>query len=200
MIRASGLSTIRAVSPRSLSDCTEAPFVHFSTESGSNDDLKSLSSQPPPPIPPRSVCFPVTPPKSALSSRTDRWPYQSHNKLLPDRRRNTSTDGVHMLRVGKHETNGAIDGSDADNGFQGELGDPGMTGAMQSSAAESGPGVAGDGGGPGRSVEECDGDGSISRWGAGLSKQVQAVLNQGRVRVDGAATRYSHLQHIKVCV
>lgn len=36
------------------------------------------------------------------------------------------------------------------------------------------------------------------RWGAGLSEQVQTVLNHGRAKVDGVVTRYSHLQHVQV--
>lgn len=39
---------------------------------------------------------------------------------------------------------------------------------------------------------------AAARWGAGLSEQVQTVLNHGRAKVNGVVTRYSHLQHVQV--
>lgn len=39
---------------------------------------------------------------------------------------------------------------------------------------------------------------AAARWGAGLSEQVQTVLNHGRAKIHGVVTRYSHLQHVQV--
>lgn len=106
--------------------------------------------------------------------------------------RDTAAEG--SLPAGQPHALSSWTAKEAAGGGNGEGGATTAVGGSGDVASPANPGG-------GDHLSPPGGDGAAAaaaRWGAGLSEQVQTVLNHGRAKVNGVVTRYSHLQHVQV--
>lgn len=134
-----------------------------------------------------------TPPCSAPECLAACWPSQSSQSA-----REVADDGnLSVEHPHGHSSRAAKEAAGDVNGDAGAAGGGGGgNGATTTSTLPANPGAHH------FSPPDREGAGAAepaaAGWGAGLSEQVQTVLNYGRAKVNGVVTRYSHLQHVQV--